>query len=65
MSYHNDRKMERHSSLSRLEQRAWQILFERSQVGRHIEFSIAYAAACTEAWNRKMKPHMTRKTRLF
>ena len=43
------------SSLSRVERRAWEIMCERAAQGREVDFSIAYAAACTEANNKRLR----------
>jgi hypothetical protein len=53
------------SSLSSIERRAWIIMEERARKGRPVAFWVAYSAACVESYNRKVRPEMTRKVRLF
>jgi len=65
MTQHNDNKFERKTTLSSIEQRAWRIMEERARMGRPVSFWVAYSAACVESHNRKARPEMTKKVRLF
>jgi hypothetical protein len=51
------------SSLSRLEERAWEIMRERAAQGRDVDFSIAYAAAVTEHNNKRMRARERKRLR--
>lgn len=41
------------SVLSRLEKRAWDIMYERAQKGKEVDFIVAYAAAIAEQNRRR------------
>jgi hypothetical protein len=51
------------SALSRLENRAWEIMCERAAQGKDVSFSIAYAAAVTEHNNKRLRTRERKRLR--
>jgi hypothetical protein len=51
------------SGLSRLENRAWEIMRERAAQGKEVDFSIAYAAAVTEHNNKQLRARERKRLR--